>query len=71
MKIKPFFTFLFLIFIVFQSCKKDEITDDEYEIINLLRTALAGSTAYFDSIKGKCLGDDIDRLWQGKLIKIK
>ena len=41
MKIKPFFTFLFLIFIVFQSCKKDEITDDEYEIINLLTSKIS------------------------------
>ncbi len=41
MKIKPFFTFLFLIFIVFQSCKKDEITNDEYEIINLLTSKIS------------------------------
>lgn len=41
MKIKPFFPLVFFLFIVFQSCKKDEITDDEYEIINLLTSKIS------------------------------
>lgn len=41
MKIKPFFALVFFLFIVFQSCKKDEITNDEYEIINLLTSKIS------------------------------
>ena len=41
MKIKPFFPLVFFLFIVFQSCKKDEITNDEYEIINLLTSKIS------------------------------
>lgn len=43
MKIKSFFPLVFIIFIIFQSCKKDEITDDEYEIINLLTSKISKS----------------------------
>ncbi len=41
MKIKSFFPLVFIFFIIFQSCKKDETTNDEYEIINLLTSKIS------------------------------
>ena len=41
MKIKSFFPLVFIFFIIFQSCKKNETTNDEYEIINLLTSKIS------------------------------
>ena len=43
MKITSFFPLLFIFIIVFQSCKNDEITNDEYEIVNLLTSKISKS----------------------------